>query len=102
MDRIQTMSWGSILEPIGSRYGSFLVHTKDVFNLRQHEVVKHLQIDLAIDVPVKKAWPDEVVPHLPDPYSKLLSRRGFVEDKVFRWITTGCITGNVVVRDIPV
>ena len=54
MDRIQTMSWGSILEPIGSRYGSVLVHTKDVVNLWQHEVVKHLQIGLTIYVPVKK------------------------------------------------
>ena len=57
------MSWGSIREPIGSRCGSVLVHTKDVFNLWQHEFVKHLQIGLAIDVPVKKVWPNEVVPH---------------------------------------
>ena len=63
MDRIQTMSCGSILEPIGSRYGSVLVHTEDTFNLWQHEFVKHLQIDLAIDVPANKVWPNEVVPH---------------------------------------
>ena len=69
MDRIQTMSCGFILEPIGSRYGSVLVHTEDILNLWEHEVVKHLQIGLAIDhveVPVKKVWPNEpnkVVPH---------------------------------------
>ena len=64
MDRIQTMSWGSILEPIGSRYGSVLVQTKDVFNLWQHEVaIKHLQIGLTIDVPLKKVWSNDVVPH---------------------------------------
>ena len=63
IDRIQTMSCGSILVPIGSRYGSVLVHTEDIFNLLQHEVVKHLQIGLAIDVPVKKVSPNEVVPH---------------------------------------
>ena len=53
MDRIQAMSCGSILEPIGSRYGSVLVHTEDIFNLWQHEVVKLLQIGLPIDVPKK-------------------------------------------------
>ena len=63
MDRIQTMSWGSILEQMGSRYGSILVHTENVFNLWQHEVVKHLQIGLAIHIPVKTVWPNEVVPH---------------------------------------
>ena len=63
MDRIQTKSWSSILEPISSSYGSVVVHTKDVFNLWQHEGVKHLQIGLAIDVPVKKLRPNQVVPH---------------------------------------
>ena len=96
------MSRGSILEPIVSRYGSALVHTKVVFNLWQHKVVKHLEIGLVIDVPVKKVWPNGVVPHWPDPHNKLVSRRGFVVHKVFRWITTVCIMDDVVVRTIPV
>ena len=64
---------------MGSRYGSILVHTKDVFNLWQHGVAKHLQIGPAIDVPVKKVWPNKVAPHYSEPYKKLFSRRGFVQ-----------------------
>ena len=63
---------------MGSRCGSILVHTKDVFNLWQYGVVKHLQIGLAYDVPVKKVWPNKVAPHYSEPYNKLFFRRGFV------------------------
>ena len=61
------------------------------FSTCGNKVVKHFQIGLAIDVLVKKVWPNEVVPK---PDSQLFSRRGFVIDKCLQVAHHGLHNGR--------